>query len=75
MAAAVGDYARVSLAAAALGFITVIFGVGQAIGPPIGGGIADWTQSFSGAFLLGSAVALAGGLGALSLRRPEGRAP
>ncbi|MBI2162854.1 MAG: YbfB/YjiJ family MFS transporter [candidate division NC10 bacterium] len=68
MAAAVGDYARTSLAAAALGFITIIFGVGQAIGPPIAGGLADWTRSFSGAFLLASGVALVGCLGALSLR-------
>jgi predicted MFS family arabinose efflux permease len=70
MAAAVGDYTRTSMAAAALGFITIIFGVGQAIGPPIGGSLADRTQSFSGAFLLASAVASAGALGSLSLRRP-----
>ncbi|MBI3086501.1 MAG: YbfB/YjiJ family MFS transporter [candidate division NC10 bacterium] len=68
MAAAVGDYARTSLAAAALGFITIIFGVGQAIGPPIAGGLADWTRSFSGAFLLASGVALVGCLGSLSIR-------
>jgi MFS family permease len=68
MAAAVGDYAPTSLAAAALGFITIIFGVGQAMGPPIAGRLADWTQSFSGAFLLASGVALLGCVGALSLR-------
>jgi predicted MFS family arabinose efflux permease len=72
MAAAVGDYARTSLAAAGLGFITIIFGVGQAIGPPIAGGLADRTQSFSGAFLLASGVALVGCLGALALR-PTGQ--
>ncbi len=69
MAAAVGEYAHSSLAAAALGFITVIFGVGQAVGPPIGGGLADWTQSFSGAFLLASGAALAGCLASLALPR------
>ncbi len=69
MAAAVGDYCPTSLASAALGFITIIFGVGQAIGPPIAGGLADWTQSFSGAFLLASGVAVIGGLGALTLPR------
>jgi MFS family permease len=73
MAAAVGDYARTSLAAAGLGFITIIFGVGQAIGPPIAGRLADWTQSFSGAFLLASGVALVGCVGALALRRPDRR--
>lgn len=71
MAAAVGDYARTSLAPAALGFITIIFGVGQAIAPPIAGGLADWTQTFSGAFLLASGVALVGCLGALALRPPD----
>ncbi|HWT83361.1 MAG TPA: MFS transporter, partial [Candidatus Methylomirabilis sp.] len=50
MAAAVGDYTRTSLAAAALGFLTIIFGIGQALAPPIAGWLADWTQSFSGAF-------------------------
>ena len=68
MAAAVGDYTRISLAATALGFITIIFGLGQAIGPPIAGRLADWTHSFSGAFLLASGVAVIGCLGALSLR-------
>jgi MFS family permease len=68
MAAAVGDYTRPSLAATALGFITIIFGLGQAIGPPIAGRLADWTHSFSGAFLLASGVAVIGCLGALSLR-------
>ncbi len=71
MAAAVGDYARTSLAAATLGFITIIFGLGQAVGPPIAGRLADWTRSFSGALLLASGVALLGGLGALSLRPPS----
>ena len=68
MAAAVGDYTRPSLAAAALGLITIIFGLGQAIGPPIAGRLADWSQSFSGAFLLASGVAVIGCVGALCLR-------
>ena len=68
MAAAVGDYTRTSLAAAALGFLTIIFGLGQAIAPPIAGRLADWTQTFSGAFLLASGVAVIGCLGALALR-------
>jgi MFS family permease len=73
MAAAVGDYARTSLAPAALGFITIIFGVGQAIAPPIAGGLADWTRTFSGAFALASGVALVGCLAALALRPPGQR--
>lgn len=71
MAAAVSEYTRTSLVAAALGFITIIFGVGQALGPPIGGGLADWTGSFSAAFLLASGVALLGGFGALMMGRTE----
>ncbi|HWU40940.1 MAG TPA: MFS transporter, partial [Candidatus Acidoferrum sp.] len=70
MAAAVGDYTRTSLAAAALGFLTIIFGIGQALAPPIAGWLADWTQSFSGAFLLAGGVAVVGCLGALALRPP-----
>ncbi len=70
MAAAVGDYTRTSLVPAALGFITVIFGVGQAIGPPMAGWMADATQSFSGAFLLASGVALVGCLTSLLMRPP-----
>jgi predicted MFS family arabinose efflux permease len=70
MAAAVGDYTRSSLVPAALGFITIIFGVGQATGPPAAGWLADATQSFSGAFLLASGVALLGCLGALALPQP-----
>ena len=72
MAAAVGDYTRTSLVPAALGFITIIFGVGQAAGPPTAGWLADWTLSFSGAFLLASAVSLVGCLSSLLLRPPAG---
>ena len=69
MAAAAGDHARPSLVAAALGSITIMSGLGQAIGPPIAGGLADRTHSFSGAFLLASAVALIGCIGSVALRR------
>jgi len=75
MAAAVGEYTRTSLAAAALGFLTILFGVGQAMAPPIAGRLADWTQSFSGAFLLASGVAVIGCFGALALRPSVRPAP
>ncbi|HSB73390.1 MAG TPA: YbfB/YjiJ family MFS transporter [Candidatus Methylomirabilis sp.] len=75
VAAAVADYAPASLTAAGLGFLTIFFGVGQAISPPIAGGIADWRQSFSAAFLLCSGVALVGCLGSLAMRRAERRVP
>jgi MFS family permease len=75
MAAAVGDYTRTPLVPAALGFITIIFGVGQAIGPPMAGWLADWTLSFSGAFLLASGMSLVGCVGSLMLRPPRQSMP
>ncbi len=67
MAAACGDIFGYRLAPAALGFITVFFGVGQAISPGVAGAMADAAGSFSSAFLLAAVVAIAGALGALSL--------
>jgi MFS family permease len=56
------------LAPAALGLITLLFGIGQAIAPSIAGAIADATGSFFAAFLLAAAVALLGALGSYMLR-------
>jgi MFS family permease len=63
MAATCGDMLGPKLAPAALGFITLFFGIGQALGPVVGGVIADTTGSFSAAFLLASAVAFLGAVG------------
>lgn len=63
MAAACGDLLGSRMAPAALGFITLFMGLGQAAGPSIAGAIADRTGSFASAFLLASAVALAGAAG------------
>ena len=68
MAAACGDVLGPRLAPAALGLITLLFGIGQAIAPSIAGAIADATGSFSAAFLLAAAVALLGALGSYMLR-------
>jgi len=68
MAASVGDYAGPRLAPAALGFITIVFGIGQAIGPALAGYIADFTRSFALAFFLAGAAASLGILGSLRLR-------
>ena len=75
VAAAAADYAPAPLAAAGLGFLTILFGIGQAISPPIAGSLADWSQSFSASFLLCSGVALIGCVAALALRRAERRLP
>jgi len=70
MAAAAGDYAGPRLAPAGLGFITLFFGVGQALGPAVGGYLADITRSFLVPFLLATVVALAGMFASFYLKKP-----
>ena len=68
MAATCGDVLGPKLAPAALGFITLFFGIGQAAGPSIAGALADAQGTFYPAFLLASGVAFVGSLGAATLR-------
>ncbi len=68
MAATCGDVLGPRLAPAALGFITLFFGIGQALGPSVAGAMADAAHSFFPAFLLAGGVALLGAFGALLLR-------
>ena len=73
MAALAGDAFGRRLAPAALGLMTIIFGIGQAIGPYLAGVLADSTQSFSLAFVIAGAVALVlGAGGSLALRTTGG---
>jgi len=72
MAAAAGDYVGPRLAPAGLGFVTLFFGIGQALGPTVGGYLADVTRSFLSSFLLASAVSLMGAGASLYLRKPAG---
>ncbi len=60
MAAACGDKLGPRLAPAALGFITLFFGIGQAAGPGVAGAIADASGSFVPAFILAGSVAFLG---------------
>ena len=71
MAATIGDYVGPRKSAAAIGFITFIFGLGQISGPAIAGVLAERTGSFSGSFYM--AAAFAGVAIALSgfLKKPE----
>ncbi len=69
MAAASGDAVGGRLAPAGLGFITLFFGVGQALGPALGGWIKDTTGTFTHAFLLSAAVSLTGAFLSLLLRK------
>ena len=59
MAAAVGDYAGPENAPKALGFITLIFGLGQISGPAIAGVLAEHSGSFSSSFYMAAALAAA----------------
>ncbi len=68
MAATCGDVLGARLAPAALGFITLFFGVGQAIAPSIAGFIADTYGSFLSAFLLAGSVSVLGALGSSFIR-------
>ncbi|MEJ2038979.1 MAG: MFS transporter [Desulfosarcinaceae bacterium] len=68
MAAAAGDYAGPRLAPAALGFITLFFGIGQALGPTLGGYLADISQSFTIPFLVAGGISLSGMVLSLFLR-------
>lgn len=69
MAAASGDAVGARLAPAGLGFITLFFGVGQALGPLTGGWIKDATGSFTYAFLLSAIISLCGAAGSLILKK------
>jgi len=70
MAAAAGDYVGPRLAPAGLGFITLFFGIGQALGPALGGYLADVTRSFRVPFLVATGVSLVGTFSSLYLRPP-----
>jgi predicted MFS family arabinose efflux permease len=67
MAAACGDVLGARLAPAALGFITLFFGLGQALGPSMAGALADSLGSFRPAFLAAALAALLGAAGAVGL--------
>jgi len=69
MAATCADAVGPRMAPAALGLITLFFGVGQAVGPTVAGAMADAAGNFNGAFWLAAAVGALGTLGSLPLRR------
>jgi MFS family permease len=74
MAALCGDLFGARLAPAALGLVTIVFGLGQALGPYLAGRLADLTQSFASAFVVAGFVALLGAGGSLLLPRKTGPA-
>jgi MFS family permease len=68
MAATAGDYVGPRLAPAGLGFVTLFFGIGQALGPYAGGMLADATKSFVFPFLLACGVSVLGACLSLGLK-------
>lgn len=71
MAAAVGDYAGAENAPRALGFITLIFGLGQISGPAVAGVLAEYSGSFSSSFYMAAALAAAAVLLSAALKMPR----
>jgi MFS family permease len=68
MAATCGDILGSRLAPAALGFITLFFGIGQAVAPSLAGAMADAFGSFTSSYILAAAVALVGAAGSALLK-------
>jgi sugar phosphate permease len=71
MAAAAGDFVGPRLAPAGLGFITLFFGIGQALGPALGGYLADTSGSFTLPFLVAGVISLAGMVLSFYLKKPS----
>jgi MFS family permease len=69
VSAAIGDVTGGRRAPAALGFVTVFFGVGQSIGPGVAGWMRDATGTFVGGFILSGLAALLGAAGSMMLRK------
>ncbi len=57
-----GDLVGAKSASAAIGFVTVFFGVGQMVGPSVGGYLADLTGSFVTSLTLAGVASIAGGI-------------
>ena len=70
MAATAGDFVGPRLAPAGLGFITLFFGIGQSIGPALGGYLADVSKSFTFPFLVAGGISLCGMVFSLYLKKP-----
>ncbi len=73
--AACGDHFGPRVAAASIGLVTIFFGVGQAVGPYLGGLLADASSSYGTPYLLAAAVFLVSAVAAWFIdgRRPRPR--
>ncbi|HHU76953.1 MAG TPA: YbfB/YjiJ family MFS transporter [Firmicutes bacterium] len=70
IAASVGDRVEPRLIPTAMGFVTLFFGVGQALGPAIGGYLADFSGSFRVAFAIAAFFSLVGTATSFLLIKP-----
>jgi sugar phosphate permease len=66
---AAADYVGPELRPAAAGFVTLFFGIGQAIGPALGGFVIEATGMFANAFYVAFLVSTVGALSSLLLRK------
>ncbi len=71
IAAAAGDFVGSKLAPAALGFMTLFFGLGQVLGPLIAGRLAFYTSSYSIAFVIAGIAAFFGAFFSMLLKDKE----
>jgi MFS family permease len=69
MTATIGDLMEERLVPAALGVIAIVFGIGQALGPFVGGWMKDSTGTFAGVFMFSAVALLIGAGGALMLMK------
>ena len=67
VAAYIADHLEPAAVAGVLGFVTIAFGISQAIGPPLGGWLADASDAFVLTFLLSAAAHTLGAIAALAL--------
>ncbi|HOJ72053.1 MAG TPA: MFS transporter [Syntrophorhabdaceae bacterium] len=71
MAAAAGDAMGARLAPAALGFITLFFGIGQALGPFVSGWLKDVSGTFKYAFALSAFISIIGAVTSLTMKKKQ----
>ena len=73
MASAIGDYYEPTVIGTAFGVITGIIGAGLAVGPAIGGHLADMSGTLNTAFLFGLGALVVSFLLTLALKKPAKR--
>jgi OFA family oxalate/formate antiporter-like MFS transporter len=73
MASAIGDYYEPTVIGTAFGVITGIIGAGLAVGPAIGGHLADMSGTLNTAFLFGLGALVVSFLLTLVLKKPAKR--